>query len=1549
MDGPADVPMVQSVVLDNHVQIPAAENAGGSSSAPLAAKTTLKKKRKRPRILQNGALTLIVHGANEQLQWAQRTAWFCDNMRGILGDRTMTGRWGGSVLDSVIGAFLTQNASDVLSSKAWMTLQSRFPATTSLQQGPADGWDPQDRQDIIDWHAVRTSPTEQVADAIRCRGMHNNLAKRIQALLELLHMADPEHRSDSQGQMGQPQDNPISVLAAKSGDSSINASTRQVTRPNAFSNLISNSEACSQSDQPLTGSDNCNPAAEHLPHQHGMYSPREQDRRAASQAAQHKYAEKNPSAILRSMKGSYAGPSQYTSMAGHHISSGKASAEVMPTPLTPARTQADGQQSAPEPDIPWDIPRDHLLPDRVSTELSESCTPTAGCDVVKMQPEGCLHESADARQTARPSFSSPSAAGSVPAALKVQPNRDQAASSPARRYSANLVDAEHIRPEPCRPIKKPTSMSLDWLLHEDVTDEVAKTYLMEIAGLGRKSVACIMLLSLQRKDFPVDTNVGRICARLGWIPIEAAQALENMDEYAPEPEVHKYLHSRLMALSISSLYELHYQMITLGKVICTKVKPNCSACTLQTHCEYALSGGERWHSPAVLHSYRTGATDIEDAMLKGLDATPHKGIHVSERKDAHQAAEKPFLESSTHLPLEDLIAAILRRGLRLDKAIALVAHVGAGSDALRALDAALAVLGLTRQSSLAHDSFSQDAADGQISRCFRRISRRIHPDKCPHQHAMEAFDRLQQAQAYALEQLEHFMPKQDPSTMPDVAKSSGSVAPCTSSPRRLLRMAHILGSDLLQQLPKQLHELLPPSPGEVLAVRMPPSALQPACGAPASCFVLSGDSQHQQAHGASSRLHEGALHAHPFVTNRSATAPSLQHLQPDISSPAAAADQPLAQEGSQGVEQVPASPWHGLQQRPGKIDITDVEPDTPEGYAITSSEHSAGIGLYQHPSSVASSSCNSRNATGDVDAAPLQATTAASTSAHVSLDAISAEGTPAACHHLVSGWSQRAGSAVQAQHETLPASTNPSTLAVLALCDGLHPSSGHSQVMQNLSGWGSPPSHIHAGIRISGSMQQNRPWDKQPGLPSAHLPDEQYPTPPYFQPGVEQAVSYGHGTQHAPSVKHPVAPSCAVGSKPAVASDNETDTWHQQSAASDNTLRHQPWSTLKKRPAQPVAGLSPVSFDVRSLENHHHSPASAGPVLQTGAMPSELLESMEPEPGVAPSSLDNTAHASSDSASAAIPHEPNSGGGQSGQLDNAFSKSAHNDLPEVPEGVRFVLLIPCRAALHNRFPLNGTYFQTNEMFLLEATVQRPLLMPEKVWSDLPQRAVYFGSAASAICRGMRRAEVAALFASRCLCIRGINTRSGCPTELPEWLKPSPASPTPRKRRTSQPAVAEPASLHLPGPCSPTHIRTPPQPPLAPLQSPLVSCDPSPIAPVPQHQAVPVTMGSNMDSGAAALETDGVGYWSYSPELSSTKRPSPKAEARPLSQQPSCGLTKSKGTSKRSLEKVEWCVCGAQHMGANKKKLLANPIVLYDDAEPGEGGVVCVWCTAYGSQ
>ena len=45
-----------------------------------------------------------------------------------------------------------------------------------------------------------------------------------------------------------------------------------------------------------------------------------------------------------------------------------------------------------------------------------------------------------------------------------------------------------------------------------------------------------------------------------------ASVVSQVDKYAPETEVHKYLHSRLASFDIATLYELHYQMITLGKV-----------------------------------------------------------------------------------------------------------------------------------------------------------------------------------------------------------------------------------------------------------------------------------------------------------------------------------------------------------------------------------------------------------------------------------------------------------------------------------------------------------------------------------------------------------------------------------------------------------------------------------------------------------------------------------------------------------------------------------------------------------------------------------------------------------------------------------------------------------------------------------------------------------------------------------------------------------------------------------------------------------------------
>ncbi len=89
--------------------------------------------------------------------------------RGVLGDRTRTQNWGGSVLDSVVGAMLTQNVSDHLSSRSFMQLASRFPAkphgrclesTGIVEATETPIADP--TADIIDWEAVRVVNVEQV-------------------------------------------------------------------------------------------------------------------------------------------------------------------------------------------------------------------------------------------------------------------------------------------------------------------------------------------------------------------------------------------------------------------------------------------------------------------------------------------------------------------------------------------------------------------------------------------------------------------------------------------------------------------------------------------------------------------------------------------------------------------------------------------------------------------------------------------------------------------------------------------------------------------------------------------------------------------------------------------------------------------------------------------------------------------------------------------------------------------------------------------------------------------------------------------------------------------------------------------------------------------------------------------------------------------------------------------------------------------------------------------------------------------------------------------
>ncbi|KAL6507856.1 hypothetical protein OROGR_024051 [Orobanche gracilis] len=159
-----------------------------------------------------------------------------------------------------------------------------------------------------------------------------------------------------------------------------------------------------------------------------------------------------------------------------------------------------------------------------------------------------------------------------------------------RDRGMNNVLAGRIKDFLTRLVRDHGSIDLEWL--RDVPPDKAKEYLLSIRGLGLKSVECVRLLTLHHLAFPVDTNVGRIAVRLGWVPLQPlpeSLQLHLLELYPVLESIQKYLWPRLCKLDQRTLYELHYQMITFGKVFCTKSKPNCNACPMRGECRHFAS------------------------------------------------------------------------------------------------------------------------------------------------------------------------------------------------------------------------------------------------------------------------------------------------------------------------------------------------------------------------------------------------------------------------------------------------------------------------------------------------------------------------------------------------------------------------------------------------------------------------------------------------------------------------------------------------------------------------------------------------------------------------------------------------------------------------------------------------------------------------------------------------------------------------------------------------------------------------------------------------
>jgi endonuclease-3 len=105
----------------------------------------------------------------------------------------------------------------------------------------------------------------------------------------------------------------------------------------------------------------------------------------------------------------------------------------------------------------------------------------------------------------------------------------------------------------------------------------AKDWLSSIKGVGPKTAAIVLLFSLGKPAFPVDTHVHRVTQRLGLIgsKVSREKAHDVLEGLVPSEEY----------------YPFHLNLIQHGRQVCSSRKPACPSCILRELCDYYLETG----------------------------------------------------------------------------------------------------------------------------------------------------------------------------------------------------------------------------------------------------------------------------------------------------------------------------------------------------------------------------------------------------------------------------------------------------------------------------------------------------------------------------------------------------------------------------------------------------------------------------------------------------------------------------------------------------------------------------------------------------------------------------------------------------------------------------------------------------------------------------------------------------------------------------------------------------------------------------------------------
>jgi endonuclease-3 len=130
------------------------------------------------------------------------------------------------------------------------------------------------------------------------------------------------------------------------------------------------------------------------------------------------------------------------------------------------------------------------------------------------------------------------------------------------------VKARHLKDMTREVLRRRGDTDLSFL--KKMEDAEAEAWLTSLPGVGAKTARVVLLFSLSRDVFPVDTHILRLTKRLTFIPAKAtAEAAHKFwDKYCPP----------------GTAYQLHLNLIRYGRDVCAARRPACEGCVLADLC-----------------------------------------------------------------------------------------------------------------------------------------------------------------------------------------------------------------------------------------------------------------------------------------------------------------------------------------------------------------------------------------------------------------------------------------------------------------------------------------------------------------------------------------------------------------------------------------------------------------------------------------------------------------------------------------------------------------------------------------------------------------------------------------------------------------------------------------------------------------------------------------------------------------------------------------------------------------------------------------------------